>query len=311
MKIFKGNFESLKLSEEVCIALGTFDGVHRGHQAIIREAVETAKEKNLKSAVLTFDIHPRSLLYKVNAPKLITDNQSKSKIIETLGVDYLLFVKFDESLRNLDDLTFLEGLVKRLNAKAIVCGYNYTFGKGGRGNSDLLNHYSDLFHFDLKVVDRVSFGSEKISSTVIREKISQGNIKEANRLLGYNLFCIGEVVKGKGLAHTIGFPTANVIIEDNLCFKNGVYITLTHIDNSIYPSITNVGYTPTVESKYRVMETNIFDFSNNIYGKNIKVEFLEFLRGETKFPSVEDLIKRVNIDIKDSKEYFKNNIYNN
>ncbi|MEG0641409.1 MAG: riboflavin kinase, partial [Clostridium sp.] len=180
----------------------------------------------------------------------------------------------------------------------------------GRGNSLLLHQAKDSLNYDLKVVERVSFSTQKISSTIIREKIHTGKIKEANRLLGYNLFCSGEIVRGKGLAHTIGFPTANVIIDENLSFKNGVYITLAHINNNIYPSITNIGYTPTVESKFRVMETNIFNFDSEIYGKIIKVEFLEFLRDETKFSSVEALMERVNKDIIIAKEYFQNNIYN-
>lgn len=310
MKIFRGNFEDLKQDEKLCIALGTFDGLHRGHRIIIKEAVESAKERNMKSAVFTFDIHPRNLILGAKAPKIVTDNVSKAKIIETLGVDYLFFANFNESLRDLEDKKFLEGLVKNLNARVIVCGYNYSFGKDGRGTSILLNQYKDILNYEVKVVERVSFNNQKISTSVIREYISSGNIKEANRLLGYNLFCTGEVVRGKNLAHTIGFPTANVIIDDNLCFKNGVYITLAHIDNAIYPSITNIGYTPTVESKFRVMETNIFNFSKDIYGKNIKVEFLEFLRGETKFSSVEALTERVNKDIELSKDYFNNSVYN-
>lgn len=311
MKIINGDFEKLSSSEPICVALGTFDGVHRGHQAIIREAVDIAKKKGIKSAVLTFNKHPRSILFETGGPKIITDNNSKASIIETLGVDYLYFVNFNSEFRDLEDKDFLKGLVNNLKAKVIVCGYNYTFGKEGRGNSLLLHQSKDVLDYDLNVVERVSFVSQKISSTIIREKISTGNIKEANRLLGYNLFQSGKVVCGKGLAHTIGFPTANVIIDDKLSFKNGVYITLAHVDNSIYPSITNIGYTPTVESKFRVMETNIFDFSKDIYGKEIKVEFLEYLRDETKFASVGDLIDRVTMDIETAKEYFKNNIYNN
>ncbi|MEF9951222.1 MAG: bifunctional riboflavin kinase/FAD synthetase [Clostridium sp.] len=310
MKIINGDFENLSSSEPICVALGTFDGVHRGHQAIIREAVDIAKQMGIKSAVLTFNQHPRSILFETGGPKIITDNSSKATIIETLGVDYLFFVNFDKTLKDMEDKEFLKSLVTNLKAKVIVCGYNYTFGKEGRGNTLLLHQSKDVHGYELNVVERVSFSTQKISSTIIREKISTGNIKEANRLLGYNLFQSGVIVAGKGLAHTIGFPTANVIIDDKLSFKNGVYITLSHIDNSIYPSITNIGYTPTVESKFRVMETNIFDFNKDIYGKEIKVEFLEFLRDETKFDSVGELIQKISHDIETAKEYFKNNIYN-
>lgn len=310
MKIFSGKFEDLHQNDEIVIALGMFDGVHRGHQTIIKEAVEIAKKRNMKSAVFTFDIHPRFLIEGVEPPKIVTDNLSKSKILETLGIDYLYFVRFDEELRDLENYKFIEGLVKKLNCKVIVCGYNYTFGKDGIGNIQLLNKYKENLSYDLNIVDRVSFNGSKISTTSIRKKILSGNISEANRLLGYSLFFTGKVVKGKGLANTIGFPTANIIIDDNLCFRNGVYITLTKVKNNIYPSITNVGYAPTVESQHRVMETNIFDFHEDIYGETITVEFLDFLRGEVKFSSVEELKERVDKDIKYSKEYFKNNVYN-
>ena len=310
MKIFRGKLEYLIQNDDLSIALGTFDGVHRGHQAIIKEAVDIGKEKNIKSAVLTFDIHPRIFIPEQASPKIITDNNSKAKIIESLGVDYLFFVNFDESLRVLEYDRFLKYLVNNLKAKCIVCGYNYTFGKSGIGNTEILKQYKNIFNYDLKVVDRISFNNEKISSTIIREKISKGDIKDANRLLGYSLIATGEVVSGKCIGHTIGFPTANILIDDNLCFKNGVYITLAHIDNSIYPSITNIGYTPTIKSNYRVMETNIFNFSDDIYGKTITVEFLEFLRGETKFNSLEELVKKVNEDILTSKKYFQHTVYN-
>lgn len=310
MKIFRGKLEDLVQNDDLSIALGTFDGVHRGHQAIIKEAVDIGKEKNIKSAVLTFDIHPRIFIPEKASPKIITDNNSKAKIIESLGVDYLFFVNFDESLRDLEYDRFLKYLVNGMKAKCIVCGYNYKFGKSGLGNTEILKQYQNILHYDLKIVDRISFNNEKISSTIIREKISKGDIKDANRLLGYSLVATGEVVSGKCIGHTIGFPTANILIDDNLCFKNGVYITLAHIDNSIYPSITNIGYTPTIQSNYRVMETNIFNFSDDIYGKTITIEFLEFLRGETKFNSLEELVKRVNKDILTSKKYFEHTVYN-
>lgn len=310
MEIFKGRFKDLKQEEELCIAIGMFDGVHRGHRAIIKEAVNTAHGKCIKSAVFTFDVHPRSFIKDKEEPMILTSNSCKAEIIERLGADYLFFVEFNENLRDMENTDFLEMLVKNLNAKVIVCGYNYNFGKGGKGNVTLLNEYENILNYDLKVVDRVTFKGEKVSSSTIRKKILLGNIKEANELLGYNLFCKGTVIKGKNLAHTIGFPTANVSIDDNMCLRNGVYISLAYVDGKQYQSITNIGYTPTFENKFRVMETNIFGFSENIYGKEIKVEFLEFLRGETKFSSVEDLKEQVYKDIKLSKEYFSNNIYN-
>lgn len=310
MKIVKGKLEDLKQNEDLCIAIGMFDGVHRGHKAIIREAVKISKEKNIKSAVVTFDIHPRSLIENVVTPRIITTNKSKSKIIELLGVDYLFFIEFNEDLRDLNDLVFLEKLCRNLNVNTIVCGYNYTFGKDGSGDINLLKEYKNKFNYDIKIIDRVSFNSKKISSSIIRNKILDGNIKEANYLLGHNLSYSGKVIRGKSLANTIGFPTANVAVDSNICIKNGVYISLTYIDSEVYQSITNIGYTPTVKNDFKVMETNIFGFYGNIYGKTIRVEFLEFLREEAKFSSVEELKERVFEDICKSKKYFNKNIYN-
>lgn len=310
MKIIKGKFEDLKQEEDLCVAIGMFDGVHRGHKAIIKEAVKISKKKNMKSAVFTFNIHPRTLIENVVTPPIITTNECKAKIIENLGVDYLFFVEFDEELRDVKDIDFLRNLIEIFNVKALVCGYNYNFGKDGSGDIELLNEYKDILNYELKVVDRVSFNSRKISSSIIRNKILSGNIKEANYLLGHNLSYSGEVIRGKNLANTIGFPTANVYVEPNMCFKNGVYVSLTYIGNEFYQSITNIGYTPTVQNDFKVMETNIFGFYEDIYGKNIRVEFLEFLREETKFSSVEKLKERVFKDICKSKEYFNKNIYN-
>lgn len=312
MIIIQDKLSNIHVSEEISIALGMFDGVHKGHQRIIKQCVKSAKEKNIKSAVLTFTSHPKTVLFPNYEMELITDNVTKAKIIESLGVDYLFFVDFDKEFADIEGIDFIKMLRNNLNARVLNCGYNYTFGKYGKGNPLLLNYYKEEFGYDVNIMDKLTLGNLRISSTAIREKFKLGRVEEANRLLGYNYFCEGKVAGGKKLGHKLGFPTANIKIPHNLCLKNGVYITLAEIDGVTYPSISNVGYTPTLQVKERVVETHILGFNDDLYDKDIKVEFLEFIRDERKFDSVESLKERVFKDLEIAREYFLNNsVYNN
>lgn len=304
MKIIVDRLDEIIINDKLCIALGTFDGIHHGHRKIIQHVVNTAKSKGIKSAVLTFDRHPFKVLKPDQNIKLITDNSVKAEIIDSLGVDYLIFVKFDKNFASIEPKDFINLLKNNLNAETLVCGYNYTFGRFGKGNIQLLKKYSSILGYELNVMDRITHNNHMVSSTIIRKKVESGKINEANDLLGYNLFCRGSVLKGKMLGSKLGFPTANIEISDDLCLKNGVYITVTTIDSYKFKSISNVGYNPTVGSSSRVVETHIFDYCDNLYDKEIKVEFLEFVREERKFESLEALKERVLGDIETAKKYF-------
>lgn len=304
MKTIEESLYNIKIDEKLCIALGTFDGVHYGHKKIIQDVVNTSRARNLKSAVLTFDKHPNSVLKPDEKIMLITDNNVKANILSSLGVDYLIFVKFDYEFANIDAREFIKILKNNFNAEVLACGYNYSFGKKGKGNIQLLQKLKNEFNYELHVMDRVTYHNHIVSSSVIRKKIEAGKISEANILLGYKLFYTGIVKKGKMLGRRLGFPTANIEIMENSCLKNGVYITNTYISEKIYHSISNVGYNPTVGSIKRNIETYIFDFDGDLYEKEIKIEFLEFIREEKKFESVEELKKRVNKDINSAREYF-------
>lgn len=304
MKIIQESFYNIKMVDKLCIALGTFDGVHSGHKKIIENIVNTAKSRGIKSAVLTFDKHPFTVLKPGEKIKLITDNNVKAEIISSLGVDYLIFVRFDDEFANIDAAEFIKILKTDFNAEMLACGFNYTFGKKGKGNIQLLQKLKDEFNYELHVIERVTYHNHIVSSSIIRKKIETGKITDANILLGYNLFSKGIVKKGKMLGRRLGFPTANIDIIENSCLKNGVYITKTFIEGKIYNSISNVGYSPTVDSDKRNIETYIFDFNEDLYGKEIKIEFMEFIREEKKFSSVEELKKRVYKDIEAAKKYF-------
>lgn len=304
MKIIEESLYNIKIDERLCIALGTFDGVHYGHRKIIQDVVNTARERNIKSAVLTFDKHPSTVLKPDEKIMLITDNNVKAEILSSLGVDYLLFVKFDYEFANIDAREFIKILKNNLNAEVLACGFNYSFGKKGKGNIQVLQKLKNEFNYDLHVMDRVTYHNHIVSSSIIRKKIETGKISEANILLGYKLFYTGIVKKGKMLGRHLGFPTANIEIIENSCLKNGVYITNTYISGKIYHSVSNVGYNPTVGNNVRNIETYILDFDDDLYGKEIKIEFIEFVREEKRFESVEELKKRVIKDINSARKYF-------
>lgn len=311
MKIIEGNIENINIDDKLSIALGTFDGIHIGHRRIINKTVQKATELGIKSSVLTFTNHPCSIIRPDKKVLIITDNNMKSNIMESLGIDYIFFIKFDKNFANILPSDFIKLLSQNLNAKAIACGYNYTFGKMGIGNTEILEKYKKTYGYNLMVMDPVKYENQIVSSSLIREKILCGNIKDANKLLGYNLYFKGNVVEGKKLGRKLGFPTANIYISEDQCIKNGVYATWTYIDNKAYPSISNVGYNPTFESKKRVIETYIFNLKENLYEKELKVEFIDFVRNDMRFLSVDDLKNQVKSDIEVVKTGFKNNnVYN-
>lgn len=309
MKIIKDDLHNIKINEKLSIALGTFDGIHIGHKKIIETAVENAKKLDIKSAVVTFDKHPLELLSSNKQITIITNNKVKEKILENYGLDYLFFLTFSKEFASIEPEKFIHLLVNNLNSNIITCGYNYSFGRNGRGNVDLLSMFQKEYHYKLNIVDKVMCLERDVSSTEIRKEFYKGNIEEVNKLLGYNYFLIGTVEFGKGVAKQFGFPTANIAVEENNPLRNGVYISKTYVNNKAFGSITNIGYTPTLKNTSRVLETHILNFDGNLYGEDIKIEFLKFLREEKKFDSVESLKQAIEIDKLKAIGYFKNGLY--
>ena len=311
MRIIEDYLDNINIDEPLSVALGTFDGIHRGHKELIKNAILTSKELGIASAVLTFDNHPLKILKPDANIKIITNNKMKAEIIESLGIDYLIFVKFTKELASIDEKKFIEILVNKYKCKALTCGYNYTYGKFGHGNISTLKSHKKEFHYKLSILDKITYDGNDISSSLIRHKIETGNMQGANNLLGYHYYIKGNVVQGKQLGRQLGFPTANIEVADNLCLKNGVYVSLTNIDGKLYKSVSSIGKNPTVGDTKRMFETHIFDFKEDIYNKTIRVELLDFIRSENKFSSIEELKERVFMDIDISKEYFLNHdIYN-
>ena len=289
-------FDKLIEIPNLTLALGYFDGVHLGHQKVIKSAVNYAKENNTKSAVVTFKDHPCCYFYGV-CPKYILQRTVRRKHIEDLGVDYLFELDFDERLSVLDAAEYLKNiLVKYFNPVSISTGFNHFFGAKKTGNAKFLSENQRKYGYKYFEISPQKHEDKVISSTLIRELLSCGNIKIANEMLGFNFEVTGKVIEGQKLGRELGFRTANVLYPSELIdLPFGVY----EVNTKFGKGIANFGIRPTVsDTKKAILETHILDFDGDIYGQNIDIEFVRMLRKEHKFGSVEELKKQINLDIK-------------
>ena len=299
MVIIKDNFKT-KLKYPTYIALGSFDGLHLGHMSLINRTLELSKENNAKSMICTFKNHPLSVINKEICPKLIMDNDTKIKLLQNTGIDIVNLVNFDKEFMKITPEGFIKNMVNFYNAKGIVVGFNYRFGYKNLGDVEMLEKYSSILGYKLYVCRAISNNNEIVSSSNIRHYIAEGNITKANELLGRSHTIVGEVIKGKQLGRTIGFPTVNLNYDKHYILpKGGVYYTLAQYDNIIYKAITNIGYNPTVEGGKLLVETYILNFDKQIYGEKVKIYFKNRIRDEVKFNTIEELRQQL---IKD-KEY--------
>jgi len=303
MRIIR-SLDNFKL-EPSAIALGTFDGVHIAHKEVIETVVEIAKTKGLLSVVYTFSNHPKELS-AVETPKRLITPDKKIEIIEELGVDVLIIVPFDEFQLNIAAEHFLEHIVLNLiNAKHIIVGYDFRFGKNAKGCVNMLEEYQSLHHFALDVIEPIRHKGRIVSSTRIRENLLNGDVESANELLGRKYDIRGKVIHGKHMGRKLGFPTVNLETTYEMSvLKPGVYITETLIDNVIYPSVTNVGFNPTFNQQDFNIETFILDFDKDLYGKVLDVLFIRFISPEVKFESLEALIDKIGHDVQVARDYF-------
>lgn len=299
------NLKAIKNIPPCCIALGNFDGVHVGHRTLISKAVEKAHELGICSAVFTFSNHPKNLFAGENVVKNIIYQEEKAALIEALGVDYLFNVEFTRQVASMDPLDFIDDLlVGRMNLKEAFCGFNYHFGYKAAGNPQVLRQRGMEKGFHVNEMEPVTIDGDVVSSTLIRSLIRSGDMEECEKYLGRKYSIGGEVVVGNRLGRTIGFPTSNIMIDENMVTPpNGVYITNCIYNGQMYNSITNVGVKPTIGEFKKNMETHIFDFNKELYGKHIQVEFLKMTREEAKFSSVEELSAQIVRDCEEAKTY--------
>lgn len=293
------SLDEIKLMHPSAVAIGKFDGIHLGHRQLLGEII-AKKQEGMKAVVFTFNPSPSVLFSKVKEKEL-TSCEEKRKLFEDLGIDVLVeFPLTYETAATPKENFVKEILVQKLNAKHIVAGTDLSFGKNGEGNSAFLLEESGKFGFKVEIIDKISYKGEIISSTLVRKAISEGDVKKARFMLGSPYFVHGVVKKGNQIGRTIGFPTVNISAgDDKLLPPNGVYKTEVVFEGRILEAITNVGCKPTVADDGQIfIESYIYNFTENIYEKEIEVHFLEFIRKEQKFGSIEELKEQLQKDIR-------------
>lgn len=293
---------------KLSIALGFFDGIHRGHQQVIQKAISIAKENNYKSAVMTFDPHPSVVLSKNSGSvKYITPLDDKIKLIAEMNVDYLFIVHFTKEFASLLPEEFVDNYLISIHVKHAICGFDFTYGKFGKGTAETLFTHGKG-EFDVTVVEKIKENEQKISSTLIREHIEKGNFTCANHLLGRFYHVKGIVIHGEKRGRTLGYPTANIKIDEQYMIPGvGIYIVKIYINGQWKYGACSVGYNPTFhdEADRRLsVEVFILDFDEEIYGKEVIIEWHKRLRDEKKFSNIEDLKTQIDKDVQQTLHYF-------
>ncbi|MDS0524883.1 bifunctional riboflavin kinase/FAD synthetase [Clostridium sp. SHJSY1] len=292
------NNDSLRKKDNInYIALGSFDGLHKGHLTLIEKLVDLVKDSKGKSIVYTFKNHPRTLINSKSVPKLLLDNFSKEEILKEKKVDLVYFEEFTEEFMKKTPEDFVKYLIEKFKIKGIVVGFNFRFGYKNMGDVKLLNELSLKYNFEVWVMKPCKFDEEVISSTRIREEISNGNLEKVSEMLTREYFLKGTVVYGRQIGRTIGFPTANLEYSKSILLpKDGVYYTNVLLKNIKYKGITSIGNNPTVNGNTITVETFILNFNGNIYGDEIKVRFIKRIRDNIKFNSINELKDQLNKD---------------
>ncbi|KZZ82807.1 bifunctional riboflavin kinase/FAD synthetase [Bacillus sp. SJS] len=292
---------------ETVLALGYFDGVHKGHQAVIQTAREKAEEKGFKWGVMTFHPHPSIVLRKQQVPEAITPLEDKVEMIEKLGADYVFIVEFSEAFSALEPQEFIDQYIIGLNVQHVVAGFDFSYGKLGKGTMESMPFHS-RGQFEQTTVPKLKDFDRKISSTLIREVIRNGNVEYASKLLGRAYSGKGTVIHGEKRGRTIGFPTANISLQEGyITPPTGVYAVAVRVDGQLSNGVCNIGYKPTFhDEKFPKpsVEVHIFDFSKEIYGEHAEIYWYKRLRSEQKFSSVQELIEQIAKDKQAAEEYF-------
>ncbi len=300
--------QALPHFESSVLTIGNFDGVHLGHQRLLKILVKTAHELNTKSVVCTFKPHPRTILLPNQPVHRLFDYKDQAEMMETMGVNYLIEEKFSKDLSRMPAEDYLDGYIERFyRPKHLIVGYDFSFGNQRSGNADFLKNFCSRKKWGLTVVPAFETEGLIVSSSQIRKMLEHGDLKKAEELLGRPYYLRGPVRVGYKRGRVLGVPTANLSPEIEFKPRQGVYFTKVTWKNNIYPAITNIGYNPTFENKdpYLKVETHLFDFNQDIYGEHISVELSHFHRDEMKFTTVEALKAQILKDIDQGKRYFE------
>jgi riboflavin kinase/FMN adenylyltransferase len=300
--------ELARLNGPLFLAIGVFDGVHRGHQAVISISADHARGANGTPVVVTFDPHPEKVLRPERAPHLLSATQHKIALIRALGVGHLLIITFDKQFAATEPEDFVQQLVTHSKPLREICvGHEWSFGKGRRGNLDLLKKLGARFNFEVIGVPPVKASDEVVSSTAIRQAIERGDFAKAAAMLGREYTILGTVTHGDNLGKKIGFPTANLSAHNEQFPPNGVYAAAARLADGVHLGVANLGVRPTVTTgkSERVLEIHLFDFDRDIYGRDVEVRFVKYLRPEAKFANVDALVAQIRRDADQARQLFR------
>lgn len=309
MKEHKGAY-AFDSDHPTVVTIGTFDGVHVGHQKILERLVNTARASNLESAILTFFPHPRMVLQKDAGIRLINTIEERKQILAKSGVDHLIVHPFTQQFSRLTAREFVRDiLVHKLKAKKVIIGYDHRFGRNRTADINTLKEFGREYDFEVEEISKQDVEEVAVSSTKIRQALLDGLVEKANRYLSYPFSLAGTVVKGKGLGKEFEFPTANLEVKEEykLIPKNGVYVVRSEIDGEEVFGMMNIGTNPTVGGTNKTIETHFFDLEKDLYGKYLSIELLTRIRDEKKFDTVEDLKRAMKQDEAFSRQYIRDN----
>jgi riboflavin kinase/FMN adenylyltransferase len=287
------------------VTIGSFDGVHLGHQAVIRRLVEGAHGEGLPAVAITFFPHPSKVLRGNGSPFYLSTPEERAEILAGLGVDLTITLTFDKEMASFSADQFMGLLTSHLGLKRLLVGHDFALGRGREGNFEVLEKLGLQYHYEIEGLSPLTVNGELVSSSRIRELLAQGNVALAAAYLGRWYAVQGSVVPGDGRGRTIGIPTANLDVwHERLLPANGVYATFARLNGVNYPSVTNIGVRPTFEAQAPAprVETHVLDFQQDLYGANLRLDFVQFLRSEQRFPSIQELIDQIQTDIHYARE---------
>ncbi|RLB07891.1 MAG: riboflavin biosynthesis protein RibF [Deltaproteobacteria bacterium] len=299
------NFSKEEFSSPT-LTIGSYDGLHLGHQMIITRVIERAKSWGGEAVLLTFEPHPAKVLYPQLNLSLITPYKKKMMLLERFGVDVVINLPFTENLYEMSAQEFIEEIVcNRIGPRLVVVGFNFTFGKDREGTAEKLQQMGRKLGFEVEIIPPYTLDHEVVSSTRIRELIAQGKIKDANRMLGRNFIILGKVIHGHSRGRSLGYPTANLEISQDLYPKEGVYAAYVTLEGKTYRGVVNIGTNPTFGDEELAIEVFLLDYQGNIYDKELEVAFVDRLREEKTFTSPEELVRQIEKDIQRAKEILR------
>lgn len=287
---------------ETFLTIGIFDGVHAGHRFLLEKLRQRAHQNNLLTAVVTFTPHPQSVLHPQEPLPYLSDLEDRVKCLQQIGMDLIVVLNFTPELAQLGAEEFISLLKRQLKMRGILVGPDFVLGRGREGNVNLLRSLGEKMGFTVEVIPPFTINGEVVSSTLIRRALSQGDVRKVERLMGRYFYLEGKVVTSDKRGRTLGFPTANVDVRPQQALPgNGIYATITHVDGRRFPSATNIGVRPTFGEGKKLVETHVIDYTGDLYDKRIRVEFVQKLRDEQHFASVEALKAQIGRDVEEAK----------